>query len=265
VVVEVTNPGQRAIPPDAALIAFNDRNRNGAHDPPNEEIVGQRTLATQVAPGGRMSVPLALSIPANPWSICVAGYGGGDRAHGPTPAVGRCLSDEPTVLAERFDGRSLSAFVQVPNQVGQTARWIERSGYLEASGGGGVVASEVAARTLEIEVMLMFPDGASNDAGVVFGVQGAVGWQQLRVDGERMRIIAFVNGRLSTLASEPIRLTGRRWYRLKLRVRRDLVEGFLDGAPVIAKRGWFAVSGGFGLMQDGVRVRYDDFIVVPQP
>jgi hypothetical protein len=267
-VVGMVNAGDVSTGAGTAVIVFDDRNASGAFEERVDHLLGEHVVSEALSPGATATLLVSSNeLPADWRKARVSAVTRAAPSLEQGEAAGKaslCNCQESSYFVNDFDGEAFSALAPQPNQTGQNTRWRETNGYLEADGGGGVTMAEMTADDFSVEVKVQFPNGATNDAGVVFGLRGAYNWHQLRVDGRRARLMSFVRGeRMVTHVSSEIALRPGWWYTLKAEVRAGGVEGYIDGFKVLTHRGRLATRGAIGVMQDEVRVRYDDLVISP--
>lgn len=259
VVVDVRNVGDTEVEPGLALTVLQaapDRGLSATE--PLGRTVGSRMLASSLAPGRASSVVIRIETPIDPCDgrtrVAAAGVS----------ATAQRASVNPSPYVEDFAALAPAALATLVNQAGARATWRMDEGYLEARGGGGVLFSPAEWEDYDAEVSLIFPDGVDNDAAILFRAKDAVNWYQLRVDSSRVRLMALVEGRLRTVASaEFAAIRSGSWHRLKVEVRGTRVSGYVDDMLVLQYNNLQLAAGAVGVMQDDVRVRYDDVVIRP--
>jgi Domain of Unknown Function (DUF1080) len=259
VVVEVRNVGETAVDPSLVLTAVELPSQRG--DGPSGPVgrtLGARALGFFLALGASASVAIRLEDAKDACDERVQAVAAGASAT--TSAV----TVNPATFIQDFDSVAPAALTTLENQARSRATWSIADGHLEAHGGGGALFSPQAWEDYDAEVNIMFPDGADNDAAILFRANDARNWYQMRIDASRVRLMAFVEGRLRTTATaEFAGVRPGRWHRLKVEVRGTAVKGYVDGALLLRYNGVQLAAGAVGVMQDDVRVRYADLVVRP--
>lgn len=260
VVAEVLNDGRATAWAGTPITAFDDVNGNAKFDAATDRMLGTGRLAAPLRAGGVATVLIRIALPPDATAARRVRVGA-DVSDTAAPIA---VEAPPEFFAEDFGRPPLPRSMAVANQDGYTTHWRHEDEALEADGGGGLLLWTVRRPDYDVEVKVSFPASVSNDAGLLFAARDANHWHQLRVDAERVRLIALDRGRLQTLAETPTEgQRARRWYTLKVQVRGVVVRGFVDGMLVIEHRGVTDPLGAAGVMQDRVRARYDDFVVRP--
>lgn len=270
-VVRLTNP-TRVARQDAALLLFRDHDRNGRYDAEADQLLLRHALRTPIAPGagGVEVVPLERAVAERADGALIVARAertdGSARVstgseHAPAPAVACCMRRDLTALA--LDEQALSIAARVENQTRLSSTWTIEAGHVAAGGGGGLVLLHREDEAFDVEIRVMFPRGAYNDAGIVFGFRDPRHWYQLRIDEQRMRLMRLHGDRLDTLASGAVDIKPGRWYALRVQVRKLSAAGFVDDRQALAFDGPIGTRGAVGVMQDHVQVRYASIVHTP--
>jgi hypothetical protein len=269
VVARISNLGTATAPAGIVATAFEDRNRNGVFDPDADLVLGLASLSQQVLPSAtaNLSIPVSGAVRFRDNQIYVmvdSALTLVESNEDNNVAVCDCSTGLPFI--EDFNDGVADGVRFIPNQVGSVATWKVENGYFEADTGGGAIFGSTAWRDYDAEVKVMFPDGPSNDAALAFRMLDQSNWYQLRFKASHVRNISLVRGGLNaSLAEAPFPVERNRWYTLKVVVRGSTVKSYIDGVQVLTYTGLEIPNGAVGVMQDGVRVRYDDLRVFDVP
>lgn len=159
-------------------------------------------------------------------------------------------------------GRSIE-WRDTVNQFGSSANWSVVDGVLMAPAEGGAsIVDDNSWENYTLEVDVYFPQGATNDAGLLFRHQDEENGYQFRMRDGEIRIISSVDGLIDpALLTKPVTVVSEQWYRLKVEVAGSLVKAYLDSELIFEFSGLELASGKAGLLDDGVAVHYDNFSV----
>lgn len=174
-----------------------------------------------------------------------------------------CIKD-CVLLADDFNDGNAQGWTEIPNQVDSTTAWTVIDGAYDAGGVGAIAfIGDVTWRNYIAETKIRFPDGADNDAGLLFRYQGQDNWYQFSVRNGAARIISRINGNVNANVqfSSAITITPNQWYTLKVELRGARVIAYLDDSLVFDYTGVQLNQGAVGYLDEGVHVQYDDLKV----
>lgn len=266
--VTVLNLGRLEAPAGTQLTAFEDRNANRVLDESTDVVLGIAQLATTLAPSERV----VLDIPVSGeqlfrdnaiyvWTDSGQIVDESDELNN----VERCNCVSGLPFIEDFNDGNANGAEEFANQGGSIASWVARDGYYEASTGGGSAFGDAYWVDYDAEVKVYFPEGAVNDAALAFRVMDEGNWYQFRIKAGQARIISRINGVVSTHAEVAVAVLSEHWHKMRVEVRGNRVRAYLDDNLIMNFDDLTLPRGKLALMQDGVRVRYDDLRVLEAP
>lgn len=266
--VEIINLGRLAAPATARVTIFEDRNGNRRFDAATDINMGDVEMGTPLEPSERRE--FFISVSGTMLFRDAPVYAFADSAQAVTETdennnLEACACSGGVPFVEDFnDGVADGAF-EFGNQVGSRATWIVKDNYYEADMGGGVAFGDPRWVNYDAEVSVFFPEGTHNDAALAFRVVDEKNWYQFRAKAGHARILSRIGDAVTTHAEVPVDIVGNRWYRFRVEVRGKTVRALLDGQLIMTFDDLKLHRGRVGMMQDGVRVRYDDLRVFEAP
>jgi 3-keto-disaccharide hydrolase/Carboxypeptidase regulatory-like domain/FG-GAP-like repeat/CARDB len=167
------------------------------------------------------------------------------------------------LLEDNFNDGDAAGWNEIPNQIGSVTNWSVVSGVYDAHGqGGGAFVGDLSWENYTAETRIRFPEGASNDAGLLFRYQDVDNWYQFRISSSEIRIISQINGEINEqVQSASLIIDPARWYTLKVDLDGTQVKAYLDDDLIFDYNGLQLGTGAVGYMDDGVHVQYDDLTV----
>lgn len=267
-IAEVRNVGALTAPAGAHVVAFEDRNANGTFERGVDLVLGETVLDTKLLPNQGKAVELLLTGVVQFRDNLIHVMVDSERTIPETVEtdnVGICSCSTGLPLLDDFSDGDTSNWQPVVNHVGALGTWIEKDGVYESNQGGASFFGDALWKDYDVQIRVNFPDGASNDAGLLFRVKDEKNWYQLRIKDSHVRLLEFIDGNWSAVIEKPMTVQGNRWYVLKVEVRGKKVRGLIDGQPVFEYDNLLIEQGRVGVEQDGVRVQFDDLRVFDAP
>jgi hypothetical protein len=266
--VEVRNTGALTSPAGANVVAFEDRNANGTFERGVDLVLGETALDTPLLPNQGKAVELLLAGVVQFRDNLIRVMVDSERTIPETVEtdnIGICSCSVGLPLLDDFSDGDTSNWQPVVNHVGSFGVWIEKDGVYESNQGGASFFGDPLWKDYDVQIRVNFPDGASNDAGLLFRVKDEQNWYQLRIKDSHVRLLELIDGNWSAVVDKPMTVQGNRWYVLKAEVRGKKVRGLIDGQPVFEYDNLLIDQGRVGMEQDGVRVQFDDLRVFDAP
>ncbi len=267
-IAEVRNVGALTTPAGAKVVAFEDRNANGTFERGLDLVLGEATLDTTLLPNQGKAVELLLAGVVLFRDNLIHVMVDSERTIPETVEtdnIGICSCSTGLPLLDDFSDGDTSNWQPVVNHVGALGVWTEKDGVYESNQGGASFFGDPLWKDYDVQIRVNFPDGASNDAGLLFRVKDEKNWYQLRIKDSHVRLLEFIDGSWSAVVEKPMTVEGNRWYVLKAEVRGKKVRGLIDGQPVFEYDNLLIDQGHVGVEQDGVRVQFDDLRVFDAP
>jgi len=135
--------------------------------------------------------------------------------------------------------------------------------YGPENGNGGLSWYDASWSNYTYEARIKFPEGASNDAAIIFLWQNEDNWYGFRVKDGLARIFGFEGGgERDGLASAYVAINPDQWYTMRIVLQGNTVQAYLDGNPVLEYNELKWSSGAIGVQNDGGPLVYFDDIKV---
>lgn len=168
-----------------------------------------------------------------------------------------------TLIEDDFEGGVATGWTEIPNHLNSTSAWSVSGGVYDSSSfGGGAFIGDTSWEKYTAETRIRFPEGATNDAGLLFRYQDLNNWYQFRLRDGLIRIISRINGEIDdAVQSDTVSVVPNEWYRLKVEVDGQNVKAYLNDQLIFDYSGLQLVQGAVGYLDDGVHVQYDDLSV----
>lgn len=266
--VTVLNLGRLDADAGTELLAFEDRNANRRLDEGTDLVLGAVQLPAALAPSERVVLDIPVSgeqlfrdNAVYVWADSAQAVDESDELNN----VERCNCTSGLPFIEDFNDGSANGAVEFANQAGSVASWVVRDGYYEASTGGGAAFGDARWVDYDAEVKAYFPEGPLNDAALAFRVMDEGNWYRFSISAGQARIISRINGVVTTHAQVAVAVLGQHWHKMRVEVRGKRVRAYLDDNEVMSFDDLALPRGKLALMQDNVRMRYDDLRVFEAP